>query len=82
MSAILSLTCAALAQLAYAAPFSFVAIGDTPYLLPAQYTHFERLTARINAAQPAFTIHVGDIKSGNTRCDDAHLEHMRAQFDR
>jgi hypothetical protein len=78
----ISLLCLALASSAKAAPFSFVAIGDTPYLLPAQYGQFERLTTRINAARPAFTIHVGDIKSGSTRCEDAHMDRIRAQFDR
>ena len=64
-----------------AAPFSFVAIGDTPYQLPAHFDHFERLIQRINGVQPAFTIHVGDIKSGNTRCEDAHLLRIREMFD-
>jgi hypothetical protein len=55
---------------AAAQPFTFAAIGDTPYFLPADYERFERLIAEINRRGPAFTIHVGDIKSGSTRCSD------------
>jgi hypothetical protein len=55
---------------AMAQPFTFAAIGDTPYFLPADYQRFERLIDGINRRGPAFTIHVGDIKSGSTRCTD------------
>lgn len=59
------------------APFSFAAIGDVPYEpvsngrqvypVPA----YERLIAHINN-DPAieFTVHIGDIKAGNTLCED------------
>lgn len=53
-----------------AQPFTFAAIGDTPYFLAADYERFERLIAEINRRGPAFTIHIGDIKSGSTRCTD------------
>lgn len=63
-----------------AQPFSFVAIGDAPYQMPEGVTQVERLIARINRQQPAFTIHVGDIKNGHSRCDDAHMELIRKLF--
>src|ERR687893_26997 len=56
-------------------------IGDAPYG-PATGTGnnrvqvypsapYERMIAHINAAKkPEFVIHVGDIKEGNSRCDD------------
>ena len=50
------------------APFEFVAIGDMPYVLPKDYERFDRVIAAINTAKPAFTIHVGDIKSGSSPC--------------
>ena len=53
--------------------FSFAAMGDTPYVLPGDFERFGRLIERINSARPAFTIHVGDIKPGNTRCSDEHF---------
>ncbi len=62
--------------------FSFMAIGDTPYSLPGDYQSFGRLLARIDALAPAFTIHVGDIISGQTRCDDALYERVREMFQR
>lgn len=63
-----------------AQPFSFVAIGDAPYQMPAGVAQVERLITRINRQQPAFTIHIGDIKNGSSRCDDSHFELIRGMF--
>ncbi len=60
--------------------FSFAAIGDTPYSLPGDFERVDRLIERINGARPAFTIHVGDIKPGNTPCSDEHFAKISAQF--
>jgi hypothetical protein len=60
--------------------FRFMAIGDMPYTLPADFAAFERLIRRINQIQPAFTVHVGDIKSGSTPCSDAHFARILAMF--
>jgi hypothetical protein len=62
------------------ASFKFVAIGDTPYSLPADYPRFERLIASINAAKPSFTVHAGDIKSGSSECSDANILKIRDYF--
>lgn len=66
------LTAAALlaALPAAAERFSFMALGDTPYTLPRDDSAFQRLIARTNRLQPAFTVHLGDIKSGDTQCSD------------
>jgi hypothetical protein len=37
-----------------------VALGDTAYNPPADYPLYDALIAKINAAKPAFSIHVGD----------------------
>lgn len=50
--------------------FSFVALGDMPYNLPDDYAKFDRLIAAVNALKPAFTLHMGDIKSGALPCSD------------
>ena len=71
-----------------AAPFSFAAIGDAPYLPEAgghqiyPATSYEALIASINA-DPAieFTIHVGDIKAGDTLCEAAVYAQNLAYFD-
>jgi hypothetical protein len=63
-----------------AEPFSFIAIGDMPYGTTADYKPFERLIARINARKPAFTIHVGDIKSGSAKCSDAVFRKVHDYF--
>jgi len=62
-----------------AVAFRFVALGDMPYG-PAMLSHpaYERLIARINALTPAFSLHVGDFKSGSSPCsDEAFLEQLR-----
>lgn len=61
--------------------FAFVALGDMPYRA-TDVPRFEALIDRINALRPAFSIHVGDTKSGGARCDDASYEATRAQFAR
>ncbi len=60
-----------------ARPFSFAAIGDAPYEpvsagrqvypVPA----YEALISKINSdADVAFSVHIGDIKAGNTLCEE------------
>ena len=62
-----------------AATFSFAAIGDVPYGPPEELAS---LVSRINRQPVAFTIHVGDIKSGGSVCsDDAYLT-VRELFNR
>ncbi len=63
-------------------PFEFVALGDMPYNLPGDYEKFDRLIDRINTLNPAFSIHVGDIVSGITRCSDENFTKVKIQFDR
>ncbi len=76
---------AALASLvadpAAADEFSFVALGDTAYNLPADLPRYDRLIQRINAADPAFTIHVGDIW-GARDCVEESYRDTAAWFDR
>lgn len=59
---------------AAAAPFSFVALGDMPYGKPEEVNPlYEQLIGTVNARAPSFVIHIGDIKSGSTLCDDTML---------
>jgi hypothetical protein len=53
--------------------FTFVAFGDMPYR-DADIEKVDRLIGAVNKLKPAFTIHVGDIKSGAAPCTDADLE--------
>jgi hypothetical protein len=59
--------------------FSFVAFGDVPYR-DADIAKVDRLIGAINRLKPAFTIHVGDIKSGSAPCADADLARSIAQI--
>ncbi|WP_210514683.1 metallophosphoesterase [Hymenobacter terricola] len=62
------------------APFDFVALGDTPYFLPADYGRFEALIGAVNRQRPRFTVHVGDIKSGSTLCTEELYGKVLAEF--
>lgn len=69
-----------LAGSAVAAPFKFVALGDMPYKLPDDYARFESLIGTVNSLNPAFTVHVGDIKSGSSPCSDENFAKVRSEF--
>ena len=58
----------------------FMAIGDIPYHLPEDFARFENLIAEVNTLQPAFTVHIGDIKSGSTECSDAYYSKIKEYF--
>jgi hypothetical protein len=58
-------------SISFAQSFSFVALGDHPYgVAEKSYPPYRALISAINRAQPAFSIHVGDFKSGSTVCSD------------
>jgi len=55
-------------------------IGDTPYGA-TQIADFPNLIAAINSAPDiSRVVHVGDIKSGSTRCDDSYFASILATF--
>lgn len=60
--------------------FDFMAIGDMPYGWPDGKPGFERLIATVNAARPAFTVHVGDFKKGAEPCTDEYFELISGYF--
>lgn len=66
---------------ASAEPFSFIALGDTTYAPPADNSLYGGLIDAINAAKPAFSIHVGDTK-GYGDCGRAFQETQRDFFNR
>ncbi|WP_291432115.1 hypothetical protein [Deinococcus sp.] len=70
----------ALAATASAASFKFVALGDMPYKLPDDYARFEALIGEVNKLKPAFTVHVGDIKSGSSPCTDENFQKVKGEF--
>jgi len=58
-------------SISFAQSFSFVALGDHPYgVAEKSYPPYRALIAAINRVHPAFSIHVGDFKSGSTVCSD------------
>ncbi len=77
--AVVSLWIALLSPAAHAEPFSFAAIGDLPYGAPEE---LGEMAERVNRQPVAFTIHVGDIKSGGSRCSDEAFLTVRSLFGR
>ena len=63
-------------------PFHLAVIGDTPYGA-TQAANFFTLVDAINAdADVDAAVHVGDIKNGSTRCDDAYFTTIFDEFAR
>ena len=79
----LALTCALIIPgSGFAQSFTFAAIGDIPY---GPHEEFAALIDKLNGQPLAFTLHVGDIKSGSTVCSDESFLNVRElfeQFDR
>jgi hypothetical protein len=63
------------------APYTFAVIGDVPYGT-ADEAAFPSFVQKIDAdPDVSSVVHLGDIKSGSTTCDDARLTRVRQQFD-
>lgn len=60
--------------------FKFIALGDMPYSQPDDFPRLERLIQAINYQKPAFSIFVGDTKSGSSPCSNEHVEKMTTYF--
>lgn len=66
---------------ASAQPFQFVALGDLPYGSDEKAgPPYRALIAAINRENPAFSIHVGDIKSGATPCSNEEFQRQLRHF--
>ncbi|MCX9157077.1 hypothetical protein OPU71_13170 [Niveibacterium sp. 24ML] len=61
---------------AWAEQFNFGVFGDLPYN-DAERAELPGLLAAMAAAEVAFAVHVGDMKSSNTPCDDITLSDFR-----
>ena len=78
---LIGLTAALTALAAQAQSFQFVALGDLPYGDPAKVgAPYRALIGSINRLQPAFSIHIGDFKSGSTRCSNEEFEAQLQHF--
>lgn len=61
-------------------PFSFLVMGCMPYHFPDDHARFLNLIGEANALGPAFSVHAGDIKSGQTPCSDENLDRAHGYF--
>lgn len=62
------------------ARYEFALIGDVPYDETQSREAFPNMIEELNAADLAFVVHDGDIKSGSTPCTDESFERVKAQF--
>lgn len=69
-------------EIAIGAPYHFCVIGDMPYYLPQDFERFDNVIDTVNEENPAFTVHVGDTKSGSAPCSDEFIEEMASSFKR
>ena len=61
--------------------FQFVALGDLPYGEPEKIgVPYRALISSINELEPAFSIHIGDFKSGSTRCSNEEFQRQLEHF--
>ncbi|MFZ4383303.1 MAG: hypothetical protein ACOYO0_15205, partial [Sandarakinorhabdus sp.] len=81
LATVLALSVCFAPNLAQAQTFQFVALGDLPYGSASQ-APYQALIERINQLSPAFSIHVGDFKSGSTACSDEEFSRQLAHFQR
>jgi hypothetical protein len=61
--------------------FTFGVMGDTPYG-DGEVRRLDALIGDMNREPLAFVVHVGDIGSGGSGCDDAWLQARKQQFAR
>ncbi len=62
-----------------ASGFSFAVFGDTPYS-PHEETLFAEVMQEFDREALAFVVHVGDFKSGSSRCSDEVFAQRREWF--
>ncbi len=60
--------------------FNFYSFGDIPYSIPEDEIVFQNLINNINKEEHAFSIHVGDFKSGGSNCSVEWYNKMVSYF--
>ena len=78
-AALLLCACAAPLEAPSAPGFSFALIGDAPYS-PHEEKLFVEMLYQLNDEELAFVVHVGDFKSGASRCSDEVFAQRREWF--
>lgn len=66
--------------LAQQKPFAFVALGDMPYNLPADYARYDNVIKDINRQNQVFNVFVGDIKASSLPCSQEVYDKMLNSF--
>jgi len=61
-------------------PFTFMVHGCMPYDFPDDHQRYLNLIDTVNEAGPAFTVHLGDTKSGSSPCTDEKFGEIHDYF--
>lgn len=61
-------------------PFEFLVMGCMPYHFPEDHDRFHNIITEANRIAPAFTVHAGDIKSGQAPCSDENFARVFDYF--
>ena len=61
-------------------PFTFVALGDMPYNLPADYARYDNVIKEINLQNQIFNVFVGDIKASSQPCSQEVYDKILNSF--
>jgi hypothetical protein len=67
------------AEAAEPSQFSFAVLGDVPYH-DGEVLDFERMLGEISGDNVSFAVHVGDFKSGSSRCSDELFVNRKEMF--
>ena len=59
-----------------AAPFTFVTLGDTQDISNKGQERLSGLIESINQRQPAFVVHIGELKGGGDSCHDDYYQRL------
>ncbi len=73
----LSLVVAMSVQVQSVAALTFTAIGDMPYVKADKIALEKEIPKAIQAADPPFVVHYGDLKGGGESCSEALLKQRR-----
>ncbi len=59
-----------------AAPFTFATLGDTQDISDKGQARLNGLIESINQRQPAFVVHIGELKGGSDSCRDEYYQRL------
>lgn len=65
-----------LPTIVFAAPFTFVTLGDTQDISDKGQERLNSLIESVNQRQPSFVVHIGELKGGGDSCRDEYYKRL------